>query len=94
MAEYKVTWIDKPGGSNNPNTRIERVGGSYPKEWYASAQDVIRWILNEDYKFYVEQHGQHSWVEVGSRNNIPYLRTVSDQTPLDNLLSLTNVSTN
>lgn len=93
MAKNKIEWIDKPGGSHNPQTRIERVGGSLPHEWQWPAQKVIDAINNRSHTFYVQVGTEYSDVEVDYRNNVPYLRTESDGTPIDNLLSLGNIST-
>ena len=86
----QITWIKKPSGSYNPSTRILEVGGS---NWSRLATDVIRDILNQRESYFVSAGGQSVWVGVGIHNGNYYLRTHSDDTPLDNLLSLTNVAT-
>jgi hypothetical protein len=90
MAQYQITWIDKPGGSQNPRTRIERVGGP---GWADTAKAVIDSIIGKWNQFYVNNNGLSVSVGVAYRDEVPYLKTDSDGTPLDNLLYLTNVST-
>jgi hypothetical protein len=84
----QITWIKKPNGSHNPSTRILEVGGI---GWSRLATDVINDILNGRESYFVSAGGQSVWVEVGTHNGNYYLRTKSDGTPIDNLLSLTNV---
>jgi hypothetical protein len=88
MAQYTITWIDKPGGSNNPHTRIRRVGGS---GWEKTAQTVIADIKN-GINTYVVNHNGWVYVTWGVREGVEYLKTKNDGTPLDNLLALTNVA--
>ena len=91
MATLQVTWIDKPGGSSNPHTHIQRLGGT---NWQDTEANVIQAINGQINSYYViGSDGKSTWVEVDYRNQVPYLRTQSDGTPLDNLLSLRNVST-
>lgn len=89
MALYQITWIDKPGGSQNPRTRIERVGGS---DWGDTATAVINAINNRTHQFFVSNGGSRISVGVSYREGVPYLKTDNDGTPLDNLLYLPNVS--
>ena len=89
MAKYQITWIDKPGGSLNPRTHIERVGGP---SWADTAEAVIKSIVGGWNEFYVN-NGISVSVGVAYRDRTPYLKTDSDGTPIDNLLYLTNVST-
>jgi len=85
----QITWIKKPSGSHDPSTRILEVGG---KGWSRLATDVINDILNNGESYFVSAGGQSVWVEVGIHNGNYYLRTRSDGTPIDNLLSLTNIA--
>ncbi len=90
MANYQVTWIRKPGGSSNPSTRIQDLGGP---GWQASESDVISYINSGMHLFYVvAPNGQSSWVMVDHRGTTPYLKTHPDGTRLDNLLYLPNLS--
>jgi len=84
----QITWIKKPGGSKNPATHITEVGGS---GWSRSAVEAINDILNHRESYYVAAGGQSVWVGVGIHEGHYYLRTQNDGTPLDNLLSLTNL---
>jgi hypothetical protein len=86
----QITWIKKPSGSHNTATRILEVGGS---GWSRLATDVISDIANGRDSYFVSVGSQSVWVELGIHNGNYYLRTHSDGTPLDNLLSLTNVAT-
>lgn len=88
MAQLTITWIDKPGGSKNPHTRIRRIGGY---GWEKTAQTAIAEIKNS-INTYVVDHGGWVLVTVGVREGVEYLKTKNDGTPLDNLLSLTNVA--
>lgn len=85
----EITWINKPGGSHNPSTHIIEVGGY---GWRRSAIDVINDILNGRDIYTVSVNGQSVVVELGIRLGRYYLRTRTDGTPLDNLLSLRNVA--
>jgi hypothetical protein len=86
----QITWIKKPGGSHNPATHIAEVGGS---GWAKLARDVIYDIINNRESYFVSVNGISVSVGIGIHNGYYYLRTHSDGTPLDNLLSLTNVAT-
>lgn len=89
MGRWQVTWIDKPGGAHNPNTRIQRLGGP---NWENSEAGVISNINRSVDTYFVSVGAGTTDVVVGYRGLTPYLKTKSDGTPLDNLLSLTNVS--
>jgi len=89
MALYQITWIDKPGGSQNSRTRIERVGGP---GWADTATAVINAINDHKHQFFISNGGSQISVGVAYRQGIPYLKTDNDGTPLDNLLYLTNIS--
>jgi hypothetical protein len=89
MTQFTINWIDKPGGSNNPHTHIRRVGGS---GWGKYSSTVIT-DINMNLNTYHVNHGGTVQVGVGVRNGAYYLRTKSDGTPLDNLLSLSNIAT-
>jgi hypothetical protein len=91
MSDYRIEKIDKPGGSHNPSTRI--IGVVLSGGQYITSDSVISYILSNTHRFFVFKNNTTVEVEVGHRLNIPYLRTKDDQTPLDNLLSLPNVST-
>lgn len=82
-----ITWIVKPGGSQNTQTRITEVGGS---GWSRLANDAIRDVLNDPKSYYVQERGRSVWVGLGVRNEKYYLKTLPDGTPVDNLLSLEN----
>lgn len=87
MADYQVTWINKPS-DGSPRTRIQSLGGT---NWEASETDVIRYIDDNTHRFYVvAPTGQSSWVDVDHRGATQYLKTRADGTRLDNLLYLPN----
>lgn len=85
----QISWINKPGGSHNPATHIIQVGGA---GWSSSATDVINDIRFNRESYYVSVNGLSVTVGIGVHNGYYYLRTHSDGTPLDNLLSLRNVA--
>lgn len=84
---YQITWIRKPSGSHNPHTRIEAVGGP---GWSKSATTVINEILQNQNSYFVAVGSREADVEVGIHEGYYYLRTRSDGTPIDNLLSQPN----
>ena len=89
MSQYQITWIDKPGGSQNQHTRIKRVGGP---DWGDTVLAVVNAINNNSHQFYVNNGGKSVSVGVSYKNSVPYLKTDPDGTPLDNLLYLENIS--
>lgn len=89
MTPLRITWINKPGGSHNPNTHIIEVGGD---GWRKSAKDVVNDIESNLQVYIVHTGAALVGVEVGIRNGFYYLKTRPDGTPLDNLLSLTNIA--
>jgi hypothetical protein len=84
----QITWIKKPGGSHNPATHITEVGGA---NWSRLAKDVIEDIRLNRESYFVSVNGVSVEVGIGVHNGYYYLRTRSDGTPLDNLLSLANL---
>lgn len=87
----QITFINKPGGSHNPAARITQVGGA---GWWKWSSEVIADILNDRETYIVSQAGITVGVGIGIHNGYYYLRTRSDGTPIDNLLSLTNIANN
>jgi len=85
----QITWIKKPGGSHNPSTHITEVGGNGWSRLTAAAVNDIRL---DSHSYYVATNGVSVWVSYSVRNGRHYLHTLPDSTPLDNLLSLTNLA--
>lgn len=68
---------------------IKSIGGSWGK---ISQQDAIREIKNNTNSYYVLVAGNEVKVEVRSNGTHEYLRTETDNTTVDNLLSLKECS--
>lgn len=72
--------------SNDPDNRIDSVGG---KDWIKSEDVVIVEIDSGAESYFVEIDGARVSVEVRERSNgTKFLRTDSDETTANNLLSL------
>ena len=89
MASFQITWINKPGGSQSPTHHIIEVGGA---NWRLQANDAINNILGNRESYFVSHGGATAYVGATPRNGHYYLHTIPDGTPLDNLLSLTNIA--
>jgi len=85
----QITWIKKPGGSHNPATHITEVGGT---GWSRLTADAVSDIRNNPESYFVSAGGTSVWVGFSVREGRYYLHTLPDGTPLDNLLSLTNLA--
>lgn len=85
----QISCIVKPDRFN-PHERIQIVGGWHGgKRWWLPLDLAIAGALNGTYRFYVAVNNISVWVEVEQPiGRHPYLKTVPDGTPLDNLLSL------
>ena len=90
MAIYQITAIIKPKDAHSTHEHITHV-------WCAGAwhtvETVIKAITDKTDSFYVSAGGATAWVEVVRPlfiNKRPFIRTVSDYTGRDNLLSLPN----
>lgn len=74
---------------NDPHDRIQSVGGvSGGQRWKMSQKDVIAYIENGTYAFYVSVNGQSVWVIVATHNGNKYIKTQNDGQHPNNLLSL------
>lgn len=69
--------------------RITSVGGDWGR---VSSEDAIRHIENGTYTYYVRVNGYDAKVIVAERLGRKYLKTESDTTTVDNLLSLPTCS--
>lgn len=75
----------------DPNESITHVGGQSTdgSRWKLPLADAIGKIERGEWKFYVSVNGTSTWVVVAvSRANNRYLRTESDSSTSNNLLSL------
>lgn len=75
---------------SDPNESITHVGGGFPgSQWKLTLADAINKIEAGEWEFYVQTGGKEVRVVVGlSRAQNKYLRTESDSTETNNLLSL------
>lgn len=69
--------------------RITHIGGDWGQ---ITTEEGIRHIENGTYSYYVKVGSDDAKVVVASRNGKKYLKTESDNTTVDNLLSLPNCS--
>jgi hypothetical protein len=79
----EITCIVRDG--SDPDNRIDSVGGS---GWSKPEDTVIAEIENGSETYFVDVGGNQVQVEVAEREGRKYLRTDSDQTTENNLLSL------
>ena len=88
-AAVEIKCINK-NDRNDPHERILSIGGvnATGTRWKMSQSDAINAIENGTYSFYVSAAKESAWVIVRTRNGRKYLRTQTDDTKLDNLLSL------
>ncbi len=86
MTDYRVDCITKPERTNR-NERIHRLGGSSPRAWNDTEDNVIDAIRQGD-TFHTFVDGRRAEVEVAYRGLTPYLKTTSDGLLSDNLLYL------
>jgi len=75
----------------NAHEKISHIGGKYPNgdRWKMTQEEAIKHIENKTKEFYVSKDGKTATVVI--RKNViglKYIRTVSDDTLVDNLLSL------
>jgi hypothetical protein len=78
----QITCINKPNHFD-PHSRITHVGGY---GWRFPLDMAIAGALSGTYEFYVIHMLYDVPVTVQLHNGSPYLKTVPDGTPLDNLL--------
>jgi hypothetical protein len=87
----QILCIDKPESSNQ-SERIRGIGGKNPDgtAWYLSLDEAIARIWSGQCSFYVSVGIQSAWVEVEHHgpSGRPFLKTVPDGIPIDNLLDL------
>lgn len=82
----QVTCINKTNRTN-PHERIQNIGGTWGK---VSVAEAIVQINNNTFTYHVKVGGYDVKVIVAYHNGNPYLKTVTDTTTTDNLLSLPN----
>jgi hypothetical protein len=76
---------------DNPWERITHAGGTNPdgQRWHRTQEQIIAWIENREYEFYV-MVGNHEVDVVVAKSTWgnKYIKTVPDRDTPDNLLSL------
>jgi hypothetical protein len=89
MISNQVTCITKPH-PHSPREHITHVGGINPsgQSWYYTREQVANMIDSGSYCFHVKVGRYDIPVTTYVKNGIKYIRTVADETTLDNLLSL------
>lgn len=88
--EQQVTCINK-SGRTDPHERITRIGGIYDNgtRWSLSQEEAILDIESGKRTFYVSRNGFKVKVIIAkSAYGNKYIKTESDSTTVDNLLSL------
>ena len=85
----RITHIRKP----NVNSTVEHItdvkGTNNNGEWTNTVPEVIAFIRQGNYQFYVERGGYQIDVTIGrSAAGNEYIKTRPDSTQVDNLLSL------
>ena len=82
MTQYKVDYYVKPLGA----TRITKLGGSWGEK---TEQQIMNEISAKINQYYVSVSGHTAFIEIEHvAQGHPYLKTVPDNTRLDNLLAL------
>ena len=86
---FQIKCINKPN-RNSPVEHITHVGGFGTSAWKLTVPDVIQRIESEREEFYVKVGINESKVIViqATATKRKHIRTVPDQTKVDNLLSL------
>jgi hypothetical protein len=83
MNQYRVDYYVKPLNA----TRITKLGGVWGEK---TEQIIMNEISNMTSHYFVEGGGRTAWIEVErTAPGSPYLKTVPDNTRLDNISHLT-----
>ena len=91
MARRQVLCIRKPTYRSNPHQRITHLGGNWGIAFtlmIVTEDEAIRDIQNNINTYHVSVGMRDVNVFISHHNGRPYLRTVTDDTTADNLLSL------
>lgn len=89
MISNQVTCITKPH-PHSPREHITHVGGinTNGQYWYYTREQVADMIDSGNYRFHVRVGRYDIPVTTYTKHGIKYIRTVADETTVDNLLSL------
>ncbi|WP_330660052.1 DUF3892 domain-containing protein [Erythrobacter sp.] len=85
MADYRITHSRKDGADAD-----RRLDGFLIDGNYFTIDQIIRWILNGEHRFWVSANGRSVWVEVRrhAQSGRYFLTTEGDGFPPNNLLKL------
>lgn len=90
MSDYEINAINKPN-RDSINEHITHIGNNNHPKWRITREDAIRRIDSKSDSFYVADPITRKKAYVGVVRELgknPYLRTYSDNTWNNNLLSL------
>ncbi len=84
----QITCINKDDQSN-VYERITHIGGYVTSHWRITRDDAIRFIENNEWRFYVTIDSRTTWIMVAtSPDGKKYIKTEADPDQPDSLLSL------
>jgi hypothetical protein len=91
MTDYRIDCVNKPNRSSS-HEHITHVGGPNPDgtgRWKDSVPNVVRFIENQQHRFYTKEGNASAWVGVRtSAAGNKFLQTYADAVWKDNLLAL------
>ena len=88
MADYRIDCVNKPN-RNSPHEHITHVGGPAGGRWKDTTANVVRFIENQEHRFYTQEGNASAWVGVRtSAAGNKFLQTYADGIWKDNLLAL------
>ena len=89
MATRQIDCITREHPNSGDITHVGGPGGSHGR-WRDRVATVASNIDPRGWYYYVRRNGRDVKVDVSYRNGRPYLHTVPDRTPLNNLRELRN----
>lgn len=87
--DIQILCINKTNRQSR-HERISHVGGVNPDgtRWKLTEEEAIGYIKSQTYRFWTAGGGESTWVVIATYEGREYLKTQSDTTTKDNLLSL------